>query len=186
MIDGSVTIDEISTALVEKDLPKAAEIARLNWPFEPREVHSRQYSPKQLVRLFTRDGFCDRYSGKRLVHPGMLRLLSILLPQEFPFQEHWKMTETHMAFWELFPTLDHVTPISRGGADREENWVTTSQLRNSAKSSWTLEELGWQLLGINSLPMWDGLTSRFMELVSLSEDLQANPYIHRWYVASLE
>jgi HNH endonuclease len=49
------------------------------------------------------------------------------------------------AFWEVGATIDHVVPVTRGGADDESNWVTTSMARNSAKMNWTLEELGWTL-----------------------------------------
>ncbi|MFF0818704.1 HNH endonuclease [Rhodococcus sp. NPDC003318] len=52
------------------------------------------------------------------------------------------MSQTHFAYWELFPTIDHIVPVTRGGADDESNWVTTSMLRNSAKAHWTLDELG--------------------------------------------
>ena len=67
------------------------------------------------------------------------------------------MSETHMIYWELFPTVDHVVPIARGGGDDESNWVTTSMLHNSAKSNWKLEELGWQLLPAGDIEQWDGL-----------------------------
>lgn len=91
--------------------------------------------------VFTRDGFVDRYSGDLLVFPGTLRLLAKLLPHEFPFHSNWKADACHPAFWQLFPTIDHVVPVSRGGADADSNWMSTSMLRNSAKANLTLEEL---------------------------------------------
>ena len=75
--------------------------------------------------------------------PGIMRLLSFYMPAEFPFHPNWKMTDTHIAYWELVPTVDHIIPISRGGLDRDSNLVTTSMMRNAAKANWTLEELGW-------------------------------------------
>ena len=48
-------------------------------------------------------------------------------------------SETHIAFWELFPTVDHLVPVSRGGSDEELNWVTASMLSNQAKAQWTVE-----------------------------------------------
>ena len=106
---------------------------------------TRRYSPYQSCQVFIRDGFIDRYAGTRLVFPGALRILSIEMPKEFPFHPNWKMSESHIVYWELFPTIDHVVPVSKGGADEEQNWVSTSMLRNNAKSNWTLEELGWEL-----------------------------------------
>jgi hypothetical protein len=106
---------------------------------------------------FHQDGFIDCYSGQRLIFPGTLRLLSLCLPEEFPFHSNWKMDRTHPAFWELFPTIDHIVPIARGGEDAETNWVTTSQLQNSAKANWTLKELRWTLVPAGSVEEWDGL-----------------------------
>lgn len=102
----------------------------------------RRYTELQSLEVFARDGFVDRYSGQRLVFPGILRLLSRLLPQEFPFHPNWKMAQTHRAYWELFPTIDHVLPVARGAADSEANWVTTSMLRNAAKANGKLQEVG--------------------------------------------
>ena len=61
------------------------------------------------------------------------------------------MSESHIVFWELFPPIDHVEPVARGGPDHCKNRVTTWMMRNSAKGNWTLEELGWQLLEGGSL-----------------------------------
>jgi len=65
-----------------------------------------------MTRIFARDGFIDRYRGSRLIFPPVLRLLSLYLPKEFPYHKNGKMTEGHMAYWELFPTVDHVVPSS--------------------------------------------------------------------------
>ena len=50
-----------------------------------------------------------------------------------------------MAYWGLFPTIDHIVPIARGGLDGEENLVCCSMLTNNIKTNWTLEQLQWQL-----------------------------------------
>lgn len=47
------------------------------------------------------------YQGTRPVYPGVLYLLSALLPEDFPSHRNGKMDRTHLAFWELFPTIDH-------------------------------------------------------------------------------
>jgi hypothetical protein len=132
-----------------------------------------------------RDGFVDRYSGKHLVFPGVLRVLALRLPAEFPYHPNWKMTATHLAFWELSPTVDHVVPVARGGADTELNWVTTSMLRNSAKANWTLEELGWTLLPAGDLHAWDGLLGWFIRHVKKHSELLQNPRIAAWNRAAL-
>ena len=93
------------------------------------------------------------------------------------------MTETHLVYWELFPTIDHIYPIARGGRDQEENWLTTSMLKNSAKSNWTLDEIGWTIKEPGKLNDWDGLTNLFISLVNKDNSLLADKYIKKWYGA---
>ena len=95
------------------------------------------------------------------------------------------MTETHMVYWELFPTIDHIVPVARGGPDDEENWVTTSMLHNSAKSNWTLEELGWQLVPPGDFKQWDGLLGWFVTFLQQQQSHLADKYIRRWHRAAL-
>jgi hypothetical protein len=132
------------------------------------------------MRIFVRDGFVDRYSGRRLVFPGALRLLSILLPQQFPFHSNWKSDQCHAAFWELFPTIDHVVPVSRGGPDAEKNWVSTSMLLNGAKANFTLDELGWKLHPANGDNQWDGLSRWFLHQSRQRPELKTNLYLRTW------
>jgi hypothetical protein len=51
----------------------------------------RQYSKSQATRILVRDGFCDRYSGDRLIFPGVLRILSDLFPRQFQWHPNWKI-----------------------------------------------------------------------------------------------
>jgi hypothetical protein len=183
--DHSRTVANICDALTRGDRETASQIARDDYPFAPIHATKRRYTELQSARLFVRDGFVDRYSGSHLVFPATLRLLSQLLPEEFPAHPNWKMSESHIAYWELFPTVDHVVPIARGGADTEENWVTTSMLRNSAKSNWTMEELGWQLSPPGDIRQWDGLMSWFFRYVENHPSVLADTYLKRWHRASL-
>jgi hypothetical protein len=180
------TIKAVCDSLLAGDAQAAGAVARSGYPFAPPQSTGRAYTEAECTAVFIRDGFIDRYSGTQLVFPGTLRLLSRLLPSEFPFHPNWKMTETHMVYWELFPTVDHIVPIARGGADDETNWATTSMLRNSAKSNWTLEELGWQLVPAGDLREWDGLLAWFVEFLKRNQSHLADKYIQRWHRAALE
>ena len=131
-----------------------------------------------------RDGFIDRYSGNPLIFPAVLRILSFLLPDEFPFHRNWKMDKTHPAYWELFPTLDHIVPVARGGLDEDDNLVSTSMLRNGAKANSTLEELGWILHPAGDLNIWDGMMSWCMEFVLNNNQLLEDRYIAKWCYAA--
>jgi hypothetical protein len=184
-IDPANILSRVAQALRADNATEAGKILRTEYPFVPAAQENRRYTEIQSLRVFLRDGFVDRYSGQRLVFPGMLRLLSRLMPQELPFHPNWKMTETHVAYWELFPTIDHVHPIARGGADGEANWVTTSMLRNSAKANWTLSELGWSLHPPGSVTDWDGLMRRFLELVDADRSVLDQSYLRRWHAAAV-
>lgn len=148
------------------------------------EKASRSYTEKQKMEQFVRDGFIDRYSGKQLLNPGILRVISYYFPDEFPYQEHWKMESCHRAYWELVPTIDHIVPIAVGGKDEVDNWATTSMLNNSIKSNFTLEQLRWELHSPGAYEKWDGLTDLFLQLVESDKELLEIPYIKRWYSIS--
>jgi hypothetical protein len=162
----------------------AAALLVAEYPFTPLANVGRRYTPVQSMRVFARDGFIDRYSGERLVFPGTLRLLSIMMPAEFPFHTNWKTDACHFAFYELFPTIDHHVPVSRGGADSEANWVSTSMLRNAAKANFTIQELGWHLLPPADLREWDGLTGWFIRQYEGRDDLRASVYLRGWAAAA--
>jgi hypothetical protein len=180
----SQTIQKMCDALFAGDRSGASQISRQEFPFVIQPLSHRKYTELESTRIFIRDGFIDRYSGDRLVFPGVLRLLTRLLPEEFPFHPNWKMSECHIAYWELSPTIDHVLPIARGGTDDETNWVTTSMLRNSAKANWTLEELEWKLFPAGDFNQWDGMIKWFLEYLHRDPGhLSENP-IKRWYNAA--
>jgi hypothetical protein len=178
------TIKAVCDTLLAADSQRAAAITRSDYPFAPPWSTSRTYTESQSITIFIRDGFIDRYSDTQLVFPGAVRLLSRLLPSEFPFHPNWKMTETHMVYWELFPTIDHIVPVARDGVDDETNWATTSMLRNSAKSNWTLEEVGWHLVPPGDIRQWDGLPGWFIEFLKRDQSHLTDKYISRWYQAA--
>ena len=178
-------IEAICDLLMEGDKISAQRIIAGEYPFTSVPPEKRSYTPKESMTVFIRDGFIDRYSSQRLVFPGTLRLIHRLLPEDFPFHTNWKMSETHVAFWELLPTIDHVVPVARGGKDIFENWVSTSQIRNSAKSNWLLEEIGWSLMEPGSISDWDGLTRWFLKFTSEHPEHLSDSYIRTWQKAAL-
>jgi hypothetical protein len=133
-----------------------------------------------------RDGFTDRYFGAPLIFPGTLRALAILLGDAFPYHRNWKQSVTHPAFYELYPTIDHVIPVTRGGADNETNIVTTSMLRNSAKANSLLEELNWPRELAPIVTGWDGLLDWFLSASTVHATLRCDAAIQQWRRAALE
>ncbi|MBZ0264936.1 HNH endonuclease [bacterium] len=169
--------------LLEENTKEAGAYLDTHYPFKPIIRKSRSWSRKKVITICQRDGYCDRYTGKKLVFPGALQVIHLLLPDQFPADKNWSMAKTHMAFWELFPTIDHVFPIARGGEDEESNWATTSMRMNQIKANWTLEEIGWRLIPIEELKPWDGLEVMTLRLVEKHQILQEDDYLLRWYKA---
>ena len=159
----------------------ARELLRAHYPFQPISKIKRACSLRQSIAIFERDGFIDRYTGTRLVYPGALYLLSALLPEDFPSHRNGKMDRTHLAFWELFPTIDHVVPVACGGADDGSNWVCTSMRSNQIKAHWRLEDLGWTLYPPGDPAQWDGLLAWFRQVIGKYQPLvEQHSLLRRW------
>ena len=183
-MDKSAAIAAVCAALSGERRDEAASVACRAYPFAPEKVARREYGPVESTRVFVRDGFIDRYTGERLIFPPVLRLLSSAMPAEFPFHPNWKTTLTHPAYWELGATIDDLVPVSRGGADDESNWVTTSMARNSTKLLWTIEEIGWRLHPPGDVWVWDGMLGWFLDYTAAHPALGLAASVKRWLAAA--
>lgn len=159
-------VERICDAISSGSPDEAAALARAELPFEPFERTGRSITKAKQVSVFLRDGFVDRYSGRKLVFPGTLRLVSHRLEAEIPFHSHWKTTECHGLYWDLQATVDHVRPVALGGRNEMGNFVSTSMNNNLAKGHRTLRDLGWNDRQPGKLRDWDGLLSWFLEYTS--------------------
>ena len=177
-------ISEITEMLLHGNKTSAEAIICQEYPHSPVEIEKRAYTMEQKMNQFICDGFIDRYTGEKLVNPGVLKIISHYFPDEFPYHPHWKMNKTHIAYWELIPTLDHIYPIAKGGRDEEKNWVTTSMKNNSIKSNYTIDEIHWKLYPKGKIEDWDGLTEILIRLVDNDKELLKDPYIRSWYKIS--
>lgn len=184
--DQSDTIERACQFVAANDLEAASQVIANEYPFAPLKKSGRRYTQREMTRVFARDGFIDRYRGTRLIFPPVLHLLSHYLPTEFPYHKNSKMSVGHVAYWELFPTVDHVIPVARGGTDSEENWVCCSWLTNSIKSNWTLEQLHWTLRHPGDIGAWDGMLGWFIQQVSRDPQVLERAYIKRWHSAAVE
>ena len=185
-MDKALIIKNLCELLLEDKRNDCIDLATLNYPFLLNTSSKRQYSKYAMCKCFLNDGFVDRYSGTKLLFPGIIMLLSIEFPDIFKYHKNWKMSETHIVYWELFPTIDHLIPVARGGQDDQNNWITTSMIRNSAKSNWTIDELGWTLHDKGDLNEWDGLTNTFLELYDKNSLFKSNKYVTEWRTALLK
>jgi hypothetical protein len=184
MDDKTTVLADVCAALSDNRRDRAGAILRERYPFVPLANVGRRYSVRQMLTVFARDGFVDRYSDVRLICVATLRLISKRLPDQFPFQSNWRTDACHFAFWELVPTIDHILPVSRGGTDDESNWATTSMLRNSAKANFTLDELGWSLHPPGDMREWDGLLGWFVDQARADRTVLEDPYLRQWFSAA--
>jgi len=179
-------IAQVCAHVTQTNMDAAAELLKQEYPFEPITKSSRQYTPKQMTKIFIRDGFIDRYRGNKLIFPPTLRILSHYFHNEFPYHKNGKMSEGHIAYWELFPTIDHVEPVARGGKDTQENWVCCSMLTNSIKANWRLADIGWQLLPCGDFASWDGMLHWYLDQYKKMPHLASQPYFKTWYNAAMQ
>jgi hypothetical protein len=164
------------------DLTQARRLA-VEYPPLAATPEKYRFSERRLAAIGIRDGFVDRYGGGKLMFPGALRLLSFLLPKEFPYDPHWEMSRCHPMYWELCPTLDHVVPLARGGADDDANVVITSMLRNQQKGPFTLNELGWTLCEPGKIVEWDGQLGWFTQYARCHPEVLRETSLSKWYRA---
>jgi hypothetical protein len=85
-------IENSALKLLQGDILKAKEIINEEYPFQVVLIEKRGYSDKQKMEQFVKDGFIDRYSGQKLINPGLLKVMSYYMPDIFPYQAHWKMS----------------------------------------------------------------------------------------------
>jgi len=164
-------------------------LLRASWPFAPSARTERKVSDREKLQVFKADRFRCRYTGDLLLLPAYLRVLSALYPDAFPYHQNWKAEETHPAYWSHTASLEHVEPVSVGGAEHLDNWVTTSMARNQVRSRFALESLGWAVRPRSTDSDWDGGMSAFIAL-SGTDGVLTNPhhgsYIARWRSLALE
>ncbi|WP_256816033.1 HNH endonuclease [Cytobacillus sp. Bac17] len=183
-MDRASILSRVCESIDSGDKSAGAEIINYHYPFEKIEYVKRTYTKADMLTIFLRDHFIDRYSGERMIFPPVLRLLSEIYPSEFPFHPNWRFSECHPAYWDLFPTIDHIVPVTRGGTNNIENLVTTSMKRNSAKSNFTLEELDWKLYTPSINENWDGKLSWFIKMIAEHPAFLNNRNLKEWFVAT--
>lgn len=178
------TIIEICRLLTSNERALASQRLLQEYPAAVAQTKRSAWPLHRQVKVCVRDHFTDRYFGEQLVFPGTLRAISILLPDEFPYHRNWKQSETHPAFWELSPTIDHVVPLARGGKDDEFNVVITSMVRNASKANWLVGELNWPERLAPVIEEWDGLLPWFLSTFESIKVIQEDPAMRAWYRAA--
>jgi 5-methylcytosine-specific restriction endonuclease McrA len=160
---------------------EAAALAEMiKYRFVPLERRPERWpAMSAIARIYKRDCYHCRYCGERVVLTAVMRLVSRLYPEMFPYHPNWKADATHPAFISRSATLDHMKPIADGGDPLDPaNLVTACWGCNRRKGDLRLDELDWPLIDPAN-PTWQGLTEVFRPLWNaagrppLSEDEHA-------------
>jgi len=133
---------------------------------------------------YCRDHFTCRYCGRRTVLASVLELIARIFPAQIPFESHhYRGGVTHPAFTTLTASVDHIRPVSGGGAATDPgNLVTACWPCNLGKGDLSLEFLGWTLRPIVDSE-WAGLTGYYAALWRLAE--RPNPPLHLGWMRAL-
>jgi len=86
-------IERAANRLLQHNVAEARIAIETEYPFHKLTAQGRNYTDKEKMAQFVWDGFIDRYSGQKLVNPGILKVLSYYMPETFPYHAHWKMEE---------------------------------------------------------------------------------------------
>jgi len=120
---------------------------------------TRMPSPKKQTEIFQRDGWRCRYCGTRVISRAARKVFIL----NFPVETHWVSSYKyggHSALLSQGVSLDHIRPISRGGDNEPDNFVTACGTCQFGRNQWTLEEVGFT--NPKDRPPvvdgWDGLT----------------------------
>jgi hypothetical protein len=160
-------LEQIVIALLSEGREAAAELlGPIAYP--RREIGARsEPSETVIVSIYKRDRFHCRYCGCKVIPTQIMRLVSEVFPDEFPYHPNWKGGETHPAIASRSPSLDHVVPWTKGGTNDPENLVCACWICNQIKGDLTHEQIGWELRPIPETD-WDGLTRHYRPLWELA------------------
>jgi 5-methylcytosine-specific restriction endonuclease McrA len=153
---------------------------------EPQQLERRRKLPQALVAsVLWRDRSRCRYCARACLPPSVLRLVSAIWPDSFPYHLHWKANRTHVAYWQVAASIDHIHAGTMGG-----DWLDPTNLTTACwpcqqiKGNISLERLGWKLREIDTKSGWDGLISRYEEFWRAGGSPE--PEVHRSWIKDFD
>ncbi|MGK3949919.1 HNH endonuclease [Microbacterium sp. K2] len=130
---------------------------------------SRRVADRTRAEVFLRDGFLCTYCGGRTIPRCILVAISDVFPDEFPYYAHYRRGTVHPAYWALAPEADHVLAHAGGGSSDPQNLTTLHAMCNTRKSSLAADSLPLASSMPAHDPEWDGLLSRYADVVTIGE-----------------
>lgn len=153
------SVHEHILRLVSKMTPEVHRCTRRPVTLPKEERHPERMPPLSVEwQIYERDGWRCRFCGIKVIS----RKARSVLVKNFPLETRWDAPEfeRHAALYALASSLDHVVPHSRGGINKEENFVTACYGCQFGRGEWTLEEVEIEdpRLRPPFVDNWDGLT----------------------------
>lgn len=96
-------------ARLRQDTATAAEIAAIAFT-PPEHIPERWPAMSVIAAVCAHDRYHCRHCGERVILTAVMRPVSRLYPDQFPYHRNWKADATHPAFIARPATLDHVHP----------------------------------------------------------------------------
>lgn len=119
--------------------------------------------------VFETNNYTCCYCNRKTIDLEVLKVISRVIPDVFPYHKNWKFSETHILYWVYSTSLEHVIPLALGGKNDSSNMRASCYLCNDAKSDIKLEDLGWELSpNIDNENHWRGLTEYLPLLKKIS------------------
>jgi len=160
-----------SDALQQNRADQLAQVQTIRhaWSKKHRQSAKRSSVAKDLQEyVFQRDHYLCCYCGKQTIDLRVLKALSKIFPEVFPYQKNWKFGESHLIYWTHSTSIEHVAPVADGGDNAAENLRASCYLCNDVKKDIPLNLLGWKLRPIPTETVeWQGLTEYLPKLMEV-------------------
>jgi hypothetical protein len=75
-MNSSDIIAEVFQAIIENRNSDAIDVLDKEYKCENYDYNKRKMTEYEKLKVYINDGFIDRYSGKRLIFPNILRIIS--------------------------------------------------------------------------------------------------------------
>ena len=70
-MDKVQALEKAVQEILSGKMESAKDVIKTEYPFKRLASTERKYTDKQKMEQFVRDGFIDRYSGQKLMNPGI-------------------------------------------------------------------------------------------------------------------
>ena len=112
-MDKITTIKQSAKSILTGNIESAKNLINKEYPFKKLKPEGRSYTDKEKYEQFVRDGFIDRYTGEKLVNPGLLKVLSYYSRMHFHIRAigRWKNVTVPTGNWSQQLTTSFLLPL---------------------------------------------------------------------------